>query len=132
MKRPTFPVQASFFRNSKTNQNKRELVLFRADRLQEVGHPRKKLLKFIIFIDVTFILLHAAGCDIFDESGSTKIGHVTSGCPSPSLSKNVGMGYVDSSKTKVGTKVKLSVRNKMIDGVVAKMPFVKNNYYMLK
>ena len=91
-----------------------------------------KLLKFILFIDVTFILLHAAGCDIFDESGSTKIGHVTSGCPSPSLSKNVGMGYVDSSKTKVGTKVKLSVRNKMIDGVVAKMPFVKNNYYMLK
>ena len=75
---------------------------------------------------------HSGGCEIFDESGKTKIGRVTSGCPSPSLSKNIGMGYVINAKSKVGTKVKLSVRNKMVEGVIAKMPFVKSNYYTQK
>ncbi|XP_053377475.1 aminomethyltransferase, mitochondrial-like isoform X1 [Mercenaria mercenaria] len=72
------------------------------------------------------------GTEIYEESGEKVIGKVTSGCPSPSLKKNVSMGYVQSAYFKPGTKVKFSVRKKMVDAIVTKMPFVPTNYYMGK
>ena len=66
---------------------------------------------------------------IFDEGGATNIGSTTSGCPSPVLKKNISMGYVKREHAKVGTKVKLEVRNKLVDGVIVKMPFVPTQYY---
>ena len=57
---------------------------------------------------------------------------VTSGCPSPSLKQNVAMGYVQSAYFKSGTNVKFLIRKKMVDAVVAKMPFVPSNYYIVK
>lgn len=72
------------------------------------------------------------GTEIYDDSGEKVIGKVTSGCPSPSLKFNVAMGYVESAFFKPGTKVKFSVRKKMIDATVTKMPFVPTNYYMGK
>ena len=63
-----------------------------------------------------------------NESGDV-IGHVTSGCPSPSIKQNVIMGYVSTAYAKSGTKVKFQVRKKTVDGVVSKMPFVPSNYY---
>ncbi|KAL3851866.1 hypothetical protein ACJMK2_015567 [Sinanodonta woodiana] len=73
-----------------------------------------------------------AGTEIYDETGKKVIGKVTSGCPSPSLKQNVAMGYVESTFIKTGTKVKFEVRKKMVDAVVAKMPFVPSNYYYPK
>lgn len=66
---------------------------------------------------------------IFD--GSVEIGGVTSGCPSPSLGqgKNVALAYVPLSMSKNGTKVNLQVRNKVVEAVVTKLPFVPTNYY---
>ncbi|KAK4877979.1 hypothetical protein RN001_010485 [Aquatica leii] len=58
-----------------------------------------------------------------------EIGVITSGCPAPSLGKNVSMGYVSTEFGKVGTKLKLKIREKMYDTVVAKMPFVPAHYY---
>lgn len=69
------------------------------------------------------------GTKIFDESGSKEIGELTSGCPSPSLKTNVSMGYVQAPYSKVGTKVQLEVRKKMVEAVVSKMPFIKCNYF---
>ncbi|QQP36211.1 Aminomethyltransferase, partial [Caligus rogercresseyi] len=69
------------------------------------------------------------GMDILD-SESNKIGHVTSGCPSPTLKKNVAMGYVAKSSVKVGSKVQVRVRNKLVEAEITKMPFVKCNYFM--
>ena len=62
-------------------------------------------------------------------STEEEIGEVTSGCPSPSLGINVAMGYVPASKSKNGTKVSLKVRNRTVEAVVTKMPFVPSNYY---
>ena len=45
------------------------------------------------------------------------------------MKKNVAMGYVEKGKSKVGTAVKLLVRNKMVDAEIAKMPFVRCNYF---
>ncbi|XP_002738645.2 aminomethyltransferase, mitochondrial-like [Saccoglossus kowalevskii] len=69
-----------------------------------------------------------AGTQILDESGEP-IGHLTSGCPSPTLKKNVAMGYVTTKHAKNGTKLKLQVRKKQIDAQVCKMPFVPTKYY---
>ncbi|XP_060597127.1 aminomethyltransferase, mitochondrial-like [Ruditapes philippinarum] len=72
------------------------------------------------------------GTEIYDESGEKVIGKVTSGCPSPTLKKNVAMGYVEPAFFKPGTKVKFLVRKKMVDATVTKMPFVPTNYFFGK
>ncbi|XP_076118142.1 aminomethyltransferase, mitochondrial-like [Mytilus galloprovincialis] len=69
------------------------------------------------------------GTKIYNESGTTQIGELTSGCPSPSLKKNVSMGYVETPFSKVGTGVQLEVRKKMVPATVSKMPFLKCNYF---
>lgn len=58
------------------------------------------------------------------------IGNVTSGCPSPSLKLlNIGMAYVETPFAKVGTKLAVNIRGRMIDAEVVKMPFVPSHYY---
>lgn len=68
------------------------------------------------------------GAAILSEDGE-KIGLVTSGCPSPTLSQNIAMGYVDSKFAKNGTEIQVAVRGQKIHMVITKMPFVKTNYY---
>jgi aminomethyltransferase len=58
------------------------------------------------------------------------IGRVTSGCPSPSLGYNIAMGYVKKDYRKVGTTVEVKIRDKLYQGEVVKMPFLKTNYYV--
>ncbi|EGS23321.1 uncharacterized protein CTHT_0009890 [Thermochaetoides thermophila DSM 1495] len=58
-----------------------------------------------------------------------KVGVVTSGCPSPSLGKNIAMGYIKEGLHKVGTEVQVVVRGKPKKAVVSKMPFVPNKYW---
>ena len=67
--------------------------------------------------------------EIYDETGETKIGEITSGTFSPSLKKPIAMGYVESSYQKAGTPVQLKIRNKMQKAQVKKMPFVESRYY---
>ncbi|XP_006873666.1 PREDICTED: aminomethyltransferase, mitochondrial isoform X3 [Chrysochloris asiatica] len=62
----------------------------------------------------------------------TVIGTVTSGSPSPSLKKNVAMGYVPYQYSRPGTLVLVEVRRKQQEAVVSKMPFVPTSYYTLK
>jgi glycine cleavage system T protein (aminomethyltransferase) len=57
-----------------------------------------------------------------------EIGFVTSGCPSPTLGRNISQGYINK-KFKFGDQVKLLIRNKQIDGEICKFPFVNLNYY---
>ncbi|KAK4128350.1 glycine cleavage system T protein [Parathielavia appendiculata] len=58
-----------------------------------------------------------------------KLGAVTSGCPSPSLGKNIAMGYVKDGFHKAGTEVDVLVRGRPRKAVVAKMPFVPTKYW---
>ncbi|NXN14132.1 GCST protein, partial [Indicator maculatus] len=61
---------------------------------------------------------------------STSPGTVTSGCPSPSLGKNIAMGYVETSHSRTGTALTVEVRKKQHPALVTKMPFVPTQYYM--
>ncbi|XP_064483631.1 aminomethyltransferase, mitochondrial-like [Ornithodoros turicata] len=66
---------------------------------------------------------------IYDESGTNRLGEVSSGCPSPSLKANIAMGYVPTAYSKVGTRVKVEVRKNLVEATVTKMPFVPTKYY---
>ncbi|KAJ1331524.1 aminomethyltransferase [Microdochium nivale] len=68
------------------------------------------------------------GAEITDKAG-TKIGVVTSGCPSPTLGKNIAMGYIKDGLHKSGTEVDVLVRGKRRAAVVTKMPFVPTQYW---
>ncbi|ORE11028.1 aminomethyltransferase mitochondrial precursor [Rhizopus microsporus var. microsporus] len=68
------------------------------------------------------------GAEILNKEGEV-IGTVTSGCPSPSLKKNIAMGYVKNGYHKKGTELNVKVRNKVYSANVTKMPFVEAKYH---
>ncbi|KAK1220221.1 Aminomethyltransferase, mitochondrial [Marasmius sp. AFHP31] len=67
------------------------------------------------------------GAKIF--SADAQIGTITSGIPSPTLAKNIAMGYVQNGHHKKGTELEVEVRGKRRKAVVEGMPFVKPRYY---
>ena len=68
------------------------------------------------------------GAEIVDAEGQS-IGRVTSGCPSPTLKRNIAMGYVKDGMHKSGTEMLVVVRGKNRKATVTKMPFVPSKYY---
>jgi len=68
------------------------------------------------------------GAEIVSEKGE-KIGKITSGCPSPTLGKNIAMGYIKDGFHKSGTEVGVLVRGKQRKATVSKMPFVPSKYW---
>ncbi|WVR05748.1 glycine cleavage system T protein [Kwoniella sp. DSM 27419] len=69
------------------------------------------------------------GCRIYDATGTSEIGVITSGIPSPTLGKNIAMGYIANGSHKKGTEVMIEVRKKMREAKVVGMPFVPTKYY---
>lgn len=57
------------------------------------------------------------------------VGIVTSGIPSPTLGKNIAMGYIKSGWHKKGTEVTVEVRRQLRKAVLTPMPFSKPNYW---
>jgi aminomethyltransferase len=64
------------------------------------------------------------GYPILDAAG-TAVGQVTSGAPSLSLGKNVGLGYVPSALSRVGTRLAIEIRGQRIAAEVVPTPFYK-------
>ncbi len=95
-------VNSEALAKQKEEKPSRKLVAFE---LNERGIPRQ-------------------GYDIVDNEG-TKIGNVTSGTMSPSLSKGIGLGYVTTPFTKPGSQIKIQIRKKVIPATVVKLPFYK-------
>ena len=60
---------------------------------------------------------------LLDAAGHV-IGEVTSGTQSPNLSKGIGMGYVATSESAVGTEIYISIREKSLKAQIVKMPFI--------
>ena len=58
-----------------------------------------------------------------------KVGEVTSGGYSPTLDKNIGLGYVSLiDDIKIDTVIQIMVRNKLYNAKVVKRPFVQKRY----
>lgn len=64
------------------------------------------------------------GYDIVDGQGKT-IGIVTSGTMSPTLGKGIGLGYVPTIFSEVGSKINIQIRKNAIPATVVKLPFYK-------
>ena len=62
------------------------------------------------------------GYEIKDYTGAT-MGVVTSGTQSPSLGKAIGMGYVVTGATAIGSEIYIKVRDKLLQAKVVKIPF---------
>ncbi|KAF8959638.1 hypothetical protein BDZ97DRAFT_1906148 [Flammula alnicola] len=69
------------------------------------------------------------GAKIFSPTGKEELGVVTSGIPSPTLGKNIAMGYIKSGWHKKGTEVEVEVRKQLRKAVLTPMPFTKPNYW---
>ncbi|MBI4472440.1 MAG: glycine cleavage system aminomethyltransferase GcvT [Acidobacteria bacterium] len=54
-----------------------------------------------------------------------EVGHVTSGSPSITLKKNIGLAYLPVEHASVGTKFQVSVRGRMCDAQIVPTPFYK-------
>lgn len=63
------------------------------------------------------------GCRILHEGAS--VGHVTSGCFSPTLERPIAMGYVRTDLATPGTELEIDVRGRALPARVVKMPFYK-------
>ncbi|WP_338450722.1 glycine cleavage system aminomethyltransferase GcvT [Niallia oryzisoli] len=86
---------------------------------KEEGLQRK-----IVGIEVTGRGIPRHGYKVFSAE-EEEIGYITSGTQSPSLKKGLGLALVSAEHAKVGTELKVEVRNKLIDAVVVKTPFYK-------
>lgn len=82
--------------------------------------PRRKLVAFEL--NERGIPRH--GYDIVDAKG-TKIGEVTSGTMSPSLGKGIGLGYVPTAFSAIGSEIYIQIRKNAIPATVVKLPFYK-------
>jgi aminomethyltransferase len=58
-------------------------------------------------------------------AGEHQVGEVTSGAPGPTVGRNIGLGYVPKALSKVGTRLGIGIRGKVVDAVVVTTPFYK-------
>lgn len=82
--------------------------------------PKRKLIGFEL--DERGIPRH--DYDIVDADGN-KIGIVTSGTMSPSLGKGIGLGYVPTEFSAIGSKIHIQIRKNSVPATVVKLPFYK-------
>ena len=90
------------FENEKINGTNKKLIGLK---MSERGIPR-------------------SGYKIFNNF-NIKIGFISSGTHSPSLEIGVGLGYIDSEYSSIGTELYVEIRNKKIKASIVKLPFIK-------
>jgi aminomethyltransferase len=62
---------------------------------------------------------------VLRDLGGKEVGVCTSGSPGPTVGKNIGLGYLPTEMTAVGTKLLVDCRGKNVEAVVVKTPFYK-------
>ena len=87
---------------------------------EKINGPKRKLVAFEL--DERGVPRH--GYDIVDNNGN-KIGEVTSGTMAPSLNKGIGMGYVTTAFSAVGSKINIQIRKNAVSATIVKLPFYK-------
>jgi aminomethyltransferase len=112
----TSPIEAGLGWITKFTKDFTSRALFEK---QKATGPAKKLVGFQMLEKG----IARQGYEIKDFEG-TLIGRVTSGTQAPTLGKAIGMGYVDSKYSPIGTEIFISVRNTLLKAEVVKVPFV--------
>jgi aminomethyltransferase len=63
------------------------------------------------------------GYEVFLDGGAA--GWVTSGSPSPSLNKNIGLCYLPTEQAQIGKSIQIMIRNQPVDAVTVETPFYR-------
>ncbi|MBK8998434.1 MAG: glycine cleavage system aminomethyltransferase GcvT [Myxococcales bacterium] len=87
--------------------------------VKEAGPPRK-----LVGFEMTGRGIARHGYPLQDAGGAV-VGVCTSGAPGPTVGKNIGLGYLPSAMTEIGTAFRVDCRGKAVDAVVVKTPFYK-------
>jgi aminomethyltransferase len=85
---------------------------------------QKGLARKLVGFEVTGRGIARHGYPLRDEDGR-EVGICTSGSPAPTVGKNVGLGYLPTSMTEIGTEFLVDCRGKHVPAVVVKTPFYK-------
>jgi aminomethyltransferase len=59
------------------------------------------------------------------DAGGAKVGICTSGGPGPTVGKNIGLGYLPTPMTAIGTGFQVDCRGRGIEAMIVKTPFYK-------
>ncbi len=94
-------IDKEYLQNQKVNGTSRKLVAFK---MIDKGIPRQ-------------------GYEILD-SANNHVGKVTSGTISPSLGVGIGLGYVETDCSTLGTEVMIQVRNRQLKAEIVSLPFI--------
>jgi aminomethyltransferase len=78
----------------------------------------------LVGFEVTGRGIARQGYPFLDLAGG-KVGVCTSGSPAPTVGKNIGLGYLPTAMTQVGTRFWVDCRGKSVEAVVVKTPFYK-------
>ncbi len=87
--------------------------------IRETGLPRT-----LVGFEMTGRGIARHGYPLLGTQGAT-IGYCTSGGPSPTLGKSIGLGYVPLAASAVGTDLLVDCRGKKIPAQIVKTPFYK-------
>lgn len=89
-----------------------------------VQQKEKGLSKRLVGFEMQDRAIGRHGYPVFaNENDTSPIGIVTSGSPSPTLSKNIGMAYVPAEQAQIGSKIWIGIRNERKPATVVKKPF---------
>ena len=87
--------------------------------VKDKGLPRK-----LVGFEMTGRGIARHGYPLLDTNGQP-VGVCTSGSPSPTLGKSIGLGYLPAALSKIGTPFQVDCRGKPVSAVVVKTPFYK-------
>ena len=88
-------------------------------KIKEEGAARK-----LVGFEMTGRGVARHGYPLLDADGAS-LGVCTSGAPSPTLGKNIGLGYLPVDRAKVGTEFVVDCRGRKVGAMVVKTPFYK-------
>jgi aminomethyltransferase len=90
-------------------------------KVQQAGLPRK-----LVAFEMTGRGIARHGYPLCNAQGKP-VGICTSGSPSPTLGKSIGLGYLPTGLSAIGTEFQVDCRGKLIGAVVVKRPFYKRS-----
>ncbi|MEZ5902821.1 MAG: glycine cleavage system aminomethyltransferase GcvT [Alphaproteobacteria bacterium] len=116
----TSPVEADSTWIMGKRENKDFIGADRVFKELEKGTVRKR-----VGVEITGRGVAREGAEVFDKTGSTKIGILTSGGFAPTLQKAIGQAYIETTHAHTGDDVVVRVRGRDIEARIADMPFVQ-------
>jgi len=87
-------------------------------RRERAGHR-----KLLVGFELTERGIARAGCAL--AHAGREVGVATSGAPSPTLGKSIGLGYVPPALAELGTRLEVMVRGRPLAAQVVETPFVR-------